>query len=262
MIDFLKESTFAVNDVIQSARVVLKRYYFSIVGLCLLLFLIPTLSRVLANLLSDINPFLKIFFLLVFVLTYFGFQLTIIKYIFHALDKEENEVSFMKATPSTKEVVDFFLGSFSFLICCIIILAVFALVGLPLVYMGVSKEDAVAIAISIATLMIFIASVRVVFFPYFILDRHVKPLRALRLSLAITRGNFTKLLLLLASFALFHMLYLYLEINEYLGLSLVVLFINSFFIIPLSSVALAIAYRGMMSEYTGDQDPDVMDNII
>jgi hypothetical protein len=40
------------------------------------------------------------------------------------------------------------------------------------------------------------------------------------------------------------------------------LFINSFFVIPLSSVALAVAYRGMMSEYTGDQDPDVMDNII
>jgi hypothetical protein len=262
MIDFLKESTFAVKDVIQSARGVLQRYYFSIVGLCLLLFLIPTLSRVLANLLDDINPLLKVFFLLIFVLTYFGFQLTIIKYIFHALDKEENEVSFMKATPSTKEVIDFFLGSLSFLICCVLILAAFSLVGLPLVYLGVSKEDAVTIAISIATLMIFFASVRVVFFPYFIIDRQVNPLRALRLSLAITRGNFTKILLLLSFFAFFHILYLYLEFYEYFGLSLTVLFINSFFVIPLSSVALAVAYRGMMSEYTGDQDPDVMDNII
>ena len=262
MIDFHKESTFAVKDVIQAARVVLRKYYFSIVGLCLLLFLIPTLSRVLANLLSDINPLLKLFFLFVFVLTYFGFQLTIIKYIFHALDKEENEVSFIKARPTTREIIDFLLGTFTFLICCIIILAIFAVVGLPLVYLGVTKEDAVAIAISIATLMIFIASVRVAFFPYFIIDRQIKPLRALRLSLAITRGNFIKLLLLLASFAIFHLLYLYLEYNDYLGLSLVVLFINSFFVIPLSSVALAIAYRGMMSEYTGDQDPDVMDNII
>jgi len=262
MIEFLKESTFAVNDVIQSARIVLKKYYFSIVGLCLLLFLVPTISRVLANLLDDINPLLKIFFLVVFVITYFGFHLTIIKYIFHALDKEENEVSFMKATPSTREILDFFIGSLSFLICCIIILAVFALAGLPLVYLGIETASAVQIAISIATLMIFIASVRVVFFPFFIIDRQVKPLKALRLSLAITRGNFTKLLLLLSFFAFFHLLYLFLEYKEYLGSSLVVLFINSFFVIPLSSVALAIAYRGMMGEYTGDQDPDVMDNII
>jgi hypothetical protein len=262
MIDFLKESTFAVNDVIQSARVVLKRYYFSIMGLCLLLFLIPTISRVLANLLEDLNPFLKLSFLIIFVLTYFGFQLTIIKYIFHALDKEENEVSFIKATPTTKEVLDFFLGSFTFLICCIIILCVFSVIGLPLVYLGIETKAAVKIAISIASLIIFIASIRVVFFPFFIIDREVKPLRALRLSLAITRGNFTKILLLLSFFAFFHTLYLYLEYREFLGLSLVVLFINSFLVIPLSSVALAIAYRGMMSEYTGDQDPDVMDNII
>jgi hypothetical protein len=262
MIDFLKESTFAVKDVIQDARVVLRKYYFSIVGLCILLFLIPTVSRVLASTLSDVHPLLKVFFLLIFVLSYFGFQLTIIKYIFHALDKEENEVTFMKATPTTREVFDFFLGSFSFLICIIIILVVFALMGLPLVYTGIKTETAVQIAISVATLMIFFASIRVVFFPFFIIDRQVQPLRALRLSLAITRGNFTKLLLLLSFFAVFHMLYLYLDLKEYLGLSLIVLFINSFFVIPLSSVALAIAYRGMMSEYTGDQDPDVMDNII
>jgi hypothetical protein len=262
MIDFLKESTFAVKDVIESARVVLKKYYFSIVGLCLLLFLIPTLSRVLANLLSDINPLFKIFFLFLFVLTYFGFQLTIIKYIFHALDKEENEVSFIKARPTTKEIVNFFLGSLSFLICCIVILAVFAVAGLPLVYLGIDTAAAVQIAISIATLVIFFASVRVVFFPFFIIDREVSPLRALRLSLAITRGNFTKLLLLLSFFAVFHILLLYLEYNDFLGLSLFVLFLNSFFVIPLSSVALAIAYRGMMSEYTGDEDPDVMENII
>lgn len=262
MIDFLKESTFAVNDVIQSARVVLRKYYFSIVGLCLLLFLIPTLSRILADLLSDINPFLKVFFLIVFVLSYFGFQLTIIKYIFHALDKEENEISLIKARPTTKEIINFFIGSFTFLVCCIVILAIFAVMGLPLVYLGVSSEAAVQIAISIPTLMIFIASIRVVFFPFFIIDREVQPLRALRLSLAITRGNFTKLLLLLSFFAVFHILYLFLEYKEYLSLSLVVLFINSFFVTPLSSVAIAIAYRTMMSEYTGDQDPDVMDNII
>ncbi|MBC7913379.1 MAG: hypothetical protein H7Y07_04575 [Pyrinomonadaceae bacterium] len=262
MIDFLKESTFAVNDVIQSARVVLRKYYFSILGLCLLLFLIPTLSRVLASTFSDSHPLFKIFFLIVFVLSYFGFQLTIIKYIFHALDKEENEVTYIKAKPSSKEVLDFFFGTLFFLICCILILAVFFLIGFPIIYTGIEISTVVQIAKSIATLVIFIASIRISFFPFFIIDRHVQPLRALRLSLAITRGNFTKLLLLLSFFAIFHVLYLYLDDSEYLGLSLMVLFINSFFIIPLSSVALAIAYRGMMSEYIGDQDPDVMDNII
>jgi hypothetical protein len=53
-----------------------------------------------------------------------------------------------------------------------------------------------------------------------------------------------------------------LDEREYLALGFLVLFINSFLIVPLSSVALSVAYRSMMSEYTGDQDPDVMDNII
>ncbi|HEX8378560.1 MAG TPA: hypothetical protein VF602_12145, partial [Pedobacter sp.] len=254
-------STFAVNDVIQSARIVLKRYYFSIMGLCVLLFLIPTVSTILSATLSGIPYLIKILFLILIVLSYLGCQLTIIKYIFHALDKEENEVSFIKATPSTKEVLDFFLGLFYFMICCVLILAACFLLGFPIIYL-VGPTAVFNIAISFARLVIFIASLRILFFPFFIIDRQVQPLRALRLSLAITRGNFTKLLILLSFFAVFHALYLYLDEREYLALGFLVLFINSFLIVPLSSVALSVAYRSMMSEYTGDQDPDVMDNII
>ena len=38
--------------------------------------------------------------------------------------------------------------------------------------------------------------------------------------------------------------------------------VNSLLVIPLSSVAIAVAYRKMMNEYEGDQDPDIFDNII
>ncbi len=225
-------------------------------------FLIPTLSTILSSTFSGVPYLIRIFFLILIASSYLGCQLTIIKYIFHALDKEENEVSFIKATPTTKEVLDFFLGSFFFLICCLgILTAVFA-VAFPVIYFGVEVEKVVKIGYSVTSLIIFMVSIRISFFPFFIIDRQVQPLRALRLSLAITRGNFTKLLLLLSFFAIFHSLYLFLEDEGHLAFSFLVLFINSFLVIPLSSVALAIAYRGMMSEYTGDQDPDVMDNII
>jgi hypothetical protein len=42
----------------------------------------------------------------------------------------------------------------------------------------------------------------------------------------------------------------------------VVNIISSFIIVPLSSVALTIAYRKMVSEYKGEEDPDIIHNIV
>src|SRR5690606_41216024 len=100
------------------------------------------------------------------------------------------------------------------------------------------------------------------FFTFFILYKEEKPIMAIRLSLAVTRGIFAKIVMLLGFFALFGSLYLYFSYRGYPVISTVLSLVNSFIIIPLSSVAFVIAYRKMMHDYHGDSDPSIMENII
>jgi membrane protein implicated in regulation of membrane protease activity len=82
------------------------------------------------------------------------------------------------------------------------------------------------------------------------------------LSLATTKGNFTKILLLLLILGGFYFLYLFFSYLKWPVTAFVVNIISSFIIVPLSSVALTIAYRKMVSEYKGDKDPDIIHNIV
>jgi hypothetical protein len=68
--------------------------------------------------------------------------------------------------------------------------------------------------------------------------------------------------MLLAFFVMLNLLYLYFS---YLNLAIIstgLSLVNSFLVVPLASVTFAIAYRKMMGEYHGSEDPTVMKNII
>jgi len=68
--------------------------------------------------------------------------------------------------------------------------------------------------------------------------------------------------ILLFFLASFQLLYLFLN---YINLNFIATCVNvfsSFIIVPLSSVALALAYRQMMSDYKGQEQPDILHNII
>ncbi|HCN82753.1 MAG TPA: beta-carotene 15,15'-monooxygenase, partial [Sphingobacteriaceae bacterium] len=86
--------------------------------------------------------------------------------------------------------------------------------------------------------------------------------KAIRFSLAITRGNFTRLLLLIGLTVVFYLVGGYFQAYEYYFLSLAISLVYFFIVIPLSSVAVAVAYKQMMDEYEGDADPDIIHNII
>src|SRR3546814_8970851 len=64
-----------------SSDLLLKCHYFSIAGLCFLLFLTSNTSGILAFYFSEVNTFLSIFMALLFVILYFGTQLTLFKYV-------------------------------------------------------------------------------------------------------------------------------------------------------------------------------------
>src|SRR5690606_10174806 len=80
MLQYLKQSTFKANDVFMNAISLLKSYYFSIAGLCFLLFITSSLSSYLAFTLADASgDVVKGLLCFVFVTLFFGTQLVLIK---------------------------------------------------------------------------------------------------------------------------------------------------------------------------------------
>jgi len=262
MIQFLKESTFVVNDVINDAWEVLKKKYFAIAGLCFLLFLTSSASGILGATFNDVNFILSICMLFLFVILFFGIQLTLFKHIFQILDKKDKAVSLKESIPTVREMIYFFTAMFMVLLISLISYFLISVLILPLIYAKISISILVSLAFGLAFVFIFAMMMRLAFFPFFIIDKGENPLKSLRMSLAITRGNFTKLLMILAFFAMLNLLYLYFSYRGLPVISISLSLLNSFVVIPLSSVTVAIAYRKMMHDYQGSSDPRILKNIL
>src|SRR5690606_1617218 len=138
----------------------------------------------------------------------FGTQLTLFKYILALIDEKE-KIQFTDTVPGAKEMLYFFTGMFSIALLAFLFYLVISVIAFPLVYANIDVSLMVNIARIISAIVIFIFLLRVAFYPFFIIDRHAEPFRAIRLSFALTKGNVTKLLLILAFFAILHLLYLY-----------------------------------------------------
>ncbi|HUH19682.1 beta-carotene 15,15'-monooxygenase [Albibacterium sp.] len=261
MIEYLKESTFVINDVISDAWDVLKKRYFAIAGICFLLFVVSNVSGILAMYLNSISIVLSVFMALLFLVVYFGLQLALFKHIFQVLDRDQEDIRWRDSIPELKELIYFFACVVSILVGAFITYLLISVIFFPLIYL-ISVEVMVQIVYFITFVLAFSMFLRIAFFPFFILDKGVKPFKAIRLSLATTRGNFIRIVLLLAFFALFGSLYLYFSYRGYAVISTGLSMVNSFVIVPLSSVAFIIAYRKMMRDYRGDADPSIMENII
>jgi len=262
MIQFLKDSTFAVNDVINRAWEVLKKHYFSIAGLCLLLFLTSNASGILSFYFRDVNLILSAFMLIIFATLYFGIQLALFKYIFHVVDDDKQQVSLREAWPTTKEISYFFVAMVSLVIMVLLGFAILGIIIMPVIYIYNNIEHGVNLFAVLSIIFLISFMMRVAFYPFFIIDRHEKPFKAIRLSFAITRGNFFKLLLLLIFLTILHLLSIYFNYRAFPILSAMLSLLNSFLVVPLSSVAVALAYRQMMKEYKGTDDPTFIKNII
>jgi hypothetical protein len=263
MIEFLKESTFAVNDVIQVAWKILKKEYFKILGLCLLMFFIFNLSGFFAYFFDAYNFGVKILLFLFFTLAYFGFQLTLFRFVLRVLDEDRDDVFVKDSLPTTRQIVKFLVATLYFILCILLVYGLIILIVFPFAYLKIPLNLIIQVATSLGVLGIIFTWVRISFFPFFIIDRDCSPFKSIRFSLAITRGNFTKILLLLSFLAIFQLLSIFFAQSD--GDFIIagaINLINSLLIIPLSSVAIAVAYRKMMNEYEGDQDPEILDNII
>lgn len=262
MIEFLKESTFAINEVIGKAWAVTKRNYLSIATLCFLMFLTSNASGMLAFFIKDVNQALSWLMAAMFVMFYFTINLSLFKYIFHLLDDEEHDISIVSTLPTRQQIIRFLIAMCYFMLCIVGVYLAVILIGFPFIYTGIKMQIITNVAISVGTVAIFVTWIRISFFPFFIIDKNQTPFKSLKFSLAITKGNFTKILFLLLILGGFYILYLILSYIQWPVIAFLVNVASSFIIVPLSSVALTIAYRKMMSEYEGDSEPDIINNIV
>ena len=333
MIEFLKESTFAVNDVINKSWVILYKNYKNIAGLCLTMFFLLWMSTFLSSFTIQGVSFLNIVCIIAFIVVYLGLQLTLFKYILSAIKKEEkddegfvqifldfwrknwltvltifavpilflvamsflagffgiNQVAFSiiavllglvfvivrlwnqirpffstikRYWPSKVEFSRFLVAFVISMVAFLLVVFLVAVLLFPLAMLGLDWSKVASVALSLGVLLALIILIRISFFPFFILDRDCNTLKSLRFSLAVTRGNFTRILILMGFILVSQLVAGYLTATGFYLLSLAVSLLYSFVLVPLSSVVIGVAYWQMMGEYTGDEDPDIMDNII
>lgn len=275
MINFLKESTFTVNEVIGKAWRVTYDNYFSLATLCFLIFITFTTSSLMAFFLKDVNIGLRILMVFLFIVLYCTVNLSLFKYILHLLDNENEQITIVSTLPTRVQIIRFLIATFYFALCIVfvgVLLYPVLFILDPIlryaVKIGLVSDLAAAgrvvtnVSVAIAIVAIFITFIRISFFQFFIIDRQAKPFQAIKYSLATTRGNFTKILLLLLVLGFFHLLSLVFNYLHWSVISLLVISLSSFIIVPLSSVALTIVYRKMMAEYDGNEEPDIIHNIV
>lgn len=275
MINYLKESTFAVNDVIQKAWGITKKHYFSIATLCFLMFITASASSLMAFFIKDVSRVLSFFMVIIFIMLYFTINLSLFKYIFHLIDNEDEEVTIVGTLPTRHQIIRFLVATLYFVGCILFvgmllvpILWILDPVLRYLVSIGWVEDftstgkTITSIAIGVALVAIFVTWLRISFFPFFILDKGSLPFESIKLSLATTKGNFTKILLLLMILGGGYLIYLLLNYLQLPFIAFIVNILSSFIIVPLSSVALTVAYRKISSEYKGDEHPDILHNIV
>ncbi|TYP93133.1 hypothetical protein BC792_11434 [Sphingobacterium allocomposti] len=263
MLQYLKESTFRANDVFLRAIMVLKHHYFSVAGLCFLLFVTSNLSSYLAFTLEDSNAYVfKGMLCFVFLTLFFGTQLVLIKRAL-LLARGVEHADFKDYIPTAKQFFNFLLGFvlYSFLVGIVYLLS--SVVSFPLLYLGADVETiSMEVNPFLTGLIMMIVLLRITFFPYFIVDKRYSLLRSCRLSVALTKGNVTSLLLLLLGIGLAYIFQVSFEYLGYFIIAKVFSAINTFVIIPLVSLVMAVAYHDMMKDYKGGDDPELLKNII
>jgi hypothetical protein len=291
MINYLKESTFAVKDVIMQAWKVTRENYFSLATLCFMVFLTASTSTFMAFFMEEVYVGIKVVMLAIFMMSYCVVELCMIKYVFRLLDGGNSDIQIVETLPTRKEIIKFLIATVYFGLSIFFV----GVLLMPLLYIldaflrfllnqGLidgylqTGKIIVNVAVGIAVLSIFITFIRIIFFPFFIIDKQTPPFESIKLSFAATKGNFVKLLMIFLGlvsvqaivFGFFYVVILMAsrlvnmfvdyDITQYS--SLIVVVFSSFVIVPFSTSFFAVAYRKIMNDYKGDEHPDIIHNIM
>lgn len=278
------------------AWTVTKENYFSIATLSFLIFITVSTSTFMAFFMEEVNVGIKVIMVSIFIFCYCVIELSLIKYILNLLDKGNADILIIETLPTRSEVFRFLLATLFFGIAILVAMLFIVPILYFLLYFldwlfkylvaqhiitaySSTGEIIVQIAINITALTALLAFLKIIFFPFFIIDKNTSAFESIKLSLAVTKGNFLKLLLLLFAQVVIQLLVFFLFslgfwlIFRVIGLfwnleffqqysSLIVVLFTSFIMVPFTTAFLAVAYRKIMSEYKGDEHPDIIHNIV
>lgn len=262
MLEFLKESTFRANDIIFRALNLLKSHYFSIASLCFLLFVISQITTFVHGYFEDVGIATKSLLMLLNIVLFFGLQLVLIKRAI-LLSQGVEHTRFLNYIPTTKQFINFLFGLVLCSLFGVFFILVLGVLFWPLIYIGVDKDfitfDLVPFLSPIISALFLM---RITFFPFFILERNVNFFKAVKLSMAFTRGNFLKIVAVFLFLGLASLLSFVLIYFGYWYIAMFFTAISVFLIIPLVSLAMSVAYTDMLREYKGSENPGFFKSIL
>jgi len=254
MLNYLKDITFKANDVFLRAIDILMRNYVSIAGLCFLLFITSNLSTYFMG--------LKVLLLLLFIGLYFSLQLVLLKNAI-VLARGEKKPGFWGYVPSFSQFVNYIIGLLFYSLIAFVVYLVMYVLCFPLLFLGISMDTVRSEIHPFLTgvIMLFVL-IRTTFYPFFIIEHGFNTFKSYKFSLAMTKGNVFRLLIVIFIVASTHLLQLGAEYFGYTLVSQILGLVNSFVIIPIVSIVMSIVYVDMMKSYKGGADPSLIDNII
>lgn len=250
-------NNFSVIEVLETAWDITKKNFIVIIGYSLAAFLSLFVVQLTATFLIGSANMLVNFIILFSVLIINSMAtLGFYKLAFHLIDHEEEEVRMSSVIPSWQNIVSFI---------SLTLLLGFIVATFNLIYQKLTTVDsfndfvetvqnslaATEILAAIALMLLFMVTMRFMFFPCFIVDDNSTAFESLRQSRQLTENNLLKIITVL------------LVVVGFITLGFLIFGVGVIITYPFANIILVVTYRklvntyGELSEETESQEPIV-----
>ncbi len=233
-----------IGEIISAGWKITSSNFLSLLGLLLVLLVVNIVLSVPSDILEtkELTLGLVVYNILVSVIGMI-MGMGLIKIVLDVVSG--GKVEFMKLFTTYKNFLNYFLSSL--LLTVIIVLPLAVVIGAGVASVVLTNKNSVAMIVAgllciAAIVYIIYMSIRLSFNKYFIIDRGVGPVEALKLSYKATNGQVTKLIVLQLAL---------IGINL-IGILLVLL--GLLFTIPLTMVISAVTYKQLVSSIEPEQE--------
>ena len=237
------ERGFSVIEVLETAWDITKKNFIVIVGYSVMafisLFVVQFVSTFLIASSNVFINFLTLFFVLIInSIATLGFY----KLAFHLIDHEEEEVTFSSVIPSWQNISSFI---------SLTLLLGFIVATLNLIYVKLNTLESfsefvetikdspalVEILAAVALILVFLLTMRFMFFPCFIVDDNSTSFESLRQSRQLTENNLMKIITVL------------LVVVGFIVLGFLALGVGIIVTYPFTNIVLVVTYRKLVNIY-------------
>ena len=238
----------SIKEIFSIAWRITRKHYWLLAIFTIVLFCISTASNLLSVYFNkQFNVGVSVLLGLFFLIAYTMVNLGLTKAIFWILDKDNEDFEMEQIQPN-------FLQIGNYLICTMLYFLIFAVGGfiiirsvLPLVIWLAPQQKNLQLALCCVPLFpLVIVFLRLYFYQFFILDKNIGPLEAIRDSYRFTKRKAWRIFVLLFGFGVIYLVTSWLDTHNYFVTGVVLRVVNFFVVVPTTSVALVIIYRNLL----------------